>query len=90
MDNLKTKLMIDPSTSEGFIDCNSKIMHQNGLNSMLNGSGVRITYLMHFSIAHLLLYEILKNKLETVPSPSLDTKDAKYSRSGTRSDSILP
>lgn len=90
MDNIKTKLMIDPSKYKGFIDCTRKCIQQNGLNSIFDGSAARIAWLMPFTAIYLPLYEIFKKKLENVPAPLLATKDAKDVRGGARTNNRLP
>merc|ERR1719410_914522 len=65
MDNIKTKLMVDASKYNGFLDCTRKCIQQNGFWSIFDGSAARIAWLMPFTAIYLPLYEIFKKSLES-------------------------
>jgi len=65
-DTVKTKLMVDTGYN-GFFDCVAKTAKNSGVGSLFNGGLARVAWLMPFTAIYLPVYELLKNKFQTLP-----------------------
>lgn len=67
LDNIKTKLMVDAGYN-GFFDCLGKTVNKGGFSALFNGSAARVAWLLPFTAIYLPCYELIKRKMETMPS----------------------
>lgn len=48
----------------GFIDCATKTVSENGVGALFNGSIARVAWLMPFTAIYLPIYEVLKRRMQ--------------------------